>query len=211
MGKKKHREKDHLPPHGANDAPWGPRLPPHGAHDAPWGPRLEGRHAFANTRQAARRRPPWGLVLVGAGFAVLVATLVFRSTRSPASLLARADIETLPAGRDVTLAASTFDDGRARFYRYATSIGRDILFFVMKSSDGVVRAAFDACDVCYRERKGYRQSGDLMICNNCERAFRSVDINVLQGGCNPAPIERGVEAGQILLKAADLDLGAAYF
>jgi acetyl esterase/lipase len=29
-----------LPPHGAQDAPRGPRLPPHGAQDAPRGPRL---------------------------------------------------------------------------------------------------------------------------------------------------------------------------
>lgn len=173
--------------------------------------RHERRQTFVTSRHAPRRGPSWTLVLLGAGLLVFIVTLVVSSTRSPASVVARGDIETLPAGRDVTLAASTFDDGRARFYRYATSIGRDVVFFVMKSSDGVVRAAFDACDVCYRERKGYRQSGDVMICNNCGKAFRSVDINVLQGGCNPAPIERSVQAGQILLKAADLDLGAAYF
>ncbi len=173
--------------------------------------RHERRQAFVNTHRTARRGPSWTVVLLGAAFLVFVVTLVISSTRSPASVMARGDTETLPAGRDITLSASTFDDGRARFYRYTTSIGRDVAFFVMKSSDGVVRAAFDACDVCYRERKGYRQSGDVMICNNCGKAFRSVDINVLQGGCNPAPIERSVQADQILLKAADLGLGAAYF
>lgn len=81
----------------------------------------------------------------------------------------------------------------------------------MKSSDGVVRAALDACDTCYRERKGYHQQGDVMVCNNCRRTFRSVDINVLQGGCNPAPLERTVVGDHLVLTAASLELGAVYF
>jgi hypothetical protein len=46
----------------------------------------------------------------------------------------------------------------------------------MKSADGVIRAAYDACDVCYRERKGYHQEGDDMVCNNCGRHFPSTSI-----------------------------------
>lgn len=114
-------------------------------------------------------------------------------------------------GSDVTLPVATFADGAARFYRYTTTAGREVRFFVMKSSDGVVRAALDACDTCYRERKGYHQQGDVMVCNNCRRTFRSVDINVLQGGCNPAPLERTVVGDQLVLTAGSLELGAVYF
>jgi uncharacterized membrane protein len=81
----------------------------------------------------------------------------------------------------------------------------------MKSADGVVRAAFDACDVCYRERKGYRQDGDAMVCNNCGKAFPSNRINDVQGGCNPAPIERTIANGQVVLRAAALEQGSFYF
>jgi uncharacterized membrane protein len=91
-------------------------------------------------------------------------------------------MEIAGAGTDVSLPVATFADGRARFYRYATSAGREVRFFVMKSSDGVLRAAFDACDTCYRDKLGYHQEGDVMVCNKCGRTFRSVDINVLQGG-----------------------------
>ena len=114
-------------------------------------------------------------------------------------------------GADVSLPAATFADGAARFYRYTTAAGHEVKFFVMKSSDGVVRAAFDACDTCYRERRGYHQKGDVMVCNNCGQTFRSVDINVLQGGCNPAPIERTIAGDQVVLTAASLELGATYF
>ena len=114
-------------------------------------------------------------------------------------------------GTDVTLPVATFADGQARFYRYATATGREVRFFVMKSADGVLRAAFDACDTCYRDKRGYHQEGDVMVCNKCGRTFRSVDINVLQGGCNPAPLERTVVGDQIVLKAASIEAGVSYF
>ena len=122
-----------------------------------------------------------------------------------------ATTEIVGAGSDVSLPVATFADGAARFYRYITAAGREVTFFVMKSSDGVVRAAFDACDTCYRERRGYRQQGDVMVCNKCGRTFRSVDINVLQGGCNPAPLERTIIGDRLVLNATSLELGAMYF
>lgn len=112
---------------------------------------------------------------------------------------------------DVRLDVAQFDDGRARFYRHTNAAGLEVRFFVLKSADGVLRAAFDTCDVCYRARKGYRQAGDTMVCNNCDKVFRSVDINVLQGGCNPVPLERVVQGGQVVLTADALDAGAFYF
>ena len=117
----------------------------------------------------------------------------------------------VPAGGDVVLATAELDDGQARFYRYSTAGGREVRFFVMKSGDGVIRAAFDACDVCYRERQGYRQQGSQMICTNCGQSFRSTDINVLQGGCNPAPLERTVEGGHVILRASAIEAGSWYF
>ena len=115
------------------------------------------------------------------------------------------------AGADGTLPVATFADGQARFYRYVTTAGREVKFFVMKSADGVLRAAFDACDTCFRYKLGYHQQGDVMVCNKCGRTFRSVDINVLQGGCNPAPLGRSVVGDQIVLKAASIEAGVSYF
>jgi uncharacterized membrane protein len=50
-----------------------------------------------------------------------------------------------------------------------------------------------------------------MLCNNCGKLFPSSDINVVQGGCNPAPLERAVIGDKLVLKAADLAQGVAYF
>ena len=87
---------------------------------------------------------------------------------------------------------------------------KSVYFFVLKSSDGVIRAAFDSCDVCFRERKGYRQEGDLMICNNCGQAVPSVRINIEKGGCNPAPLERSTVGSNVVLKVPDICRGVGY-
>jgi len=110
----------------------------------------------------------------------------------------------------VRLPVSEINDGYAHYYTYKSSRG-SINFFVLRSSDGVIRAAFDACDVCYREKKGYRQEGDYMVCNNCGQRFLSTQINVIRGGCNPAPLDRYVEGQYLVFKASDIEKGRIYF
>jgi len=120
---------------------------------------------------------------------------------------------------------SDVDDGTAHFYVYTSSSGKTIKYFVLKSSDDVLRAAFDACDVCYTAGKGYRQEGDVMVCNNCGQTFPSDRINLEKGGCNPAPLDRTMEdsvhkpvpldsytsEGYIVIKKSDIEAGAKYF
>jgi uncharacterized membrane protein len=109
----------------------------------------------------------------------------------------------------VKIPLSEVNDGQAHFYKYNGR--KPVNFFVLRSSDGVIRAAFDACDVCFKERKGYRQEGDLMVCNNCGQRFPSVKINVLRGGCNPAPLDRVVQGENLVLRASDIESGGFYF
>ncbi|AJF07921.1 hypothetical protein GSUB_05305 [Geoalkalibacter subterraneus] len=102
------------------------------------------------------------------------------------------------------------NDGKAHFFSYRAATG-PVDFFVLRSHDGVIRAAFDACDVCYREKRGYFQEGDVMVCRNCGQKFSSDRINEVKGGCNPAPIDRQVSNGTLIIAAADLAAGARYF
>ena len=158
-----------------------------------------------------RRRGLSPTVLMLAVSVVFAAVLVYVIASGSRARSRVVITEIATAGVDVSLPVTTFADGAARFYRYTTAAGREVTFFVMRSADGVVRAAFDACDACFRERRGYNQQADVMVCNNCLRTFRSVDINVLQGGCNPAPLERTIVGDQIVLQAASLERGATYF
>ena len=122
-----------------------------------------------------------------------------------------ATAELLRSAADVRLPAKQFDDGQARFYRYITRGSREVRFFVIKTPDGIVHAAFDSCELCYRQRRGYRQVGKTMVCHSCRRVFPLSSIGVFKGDCNPSPVEGTVESAQVVVKALTLELGAAYF
>jgi uncharacterized membrane protein len=158
-------------------------------------------------RPPSRRGPSWNAVLIAAaalflGVAILFASRTVRNDLSAA---------TAASGADLVTSEGTFADGRARFYSYTTSAGQGIRFFVMKSTDGVVRAAMDACVVCYRQRLGYHQEGDQMVCNKCGQGFASNRINEVTGGCNPIPLNREVAGGQVIVRAAALESAAIHY
>ena len=109
-----------------------------------------------------------------------------------------------------TFPVALFEDGKARHFQHSSN-GYNIKFFILKSSDGIIRAAFDACDVCWRAGKGYYQEGDHMVCRNCGRRFASVLVNEVKGGCNPAPLKRHVENGKVIIQVKDILEGKQYF
>lgn len=110
----------------------------------------------------------------------------------------------------VTFPASLFEDGKARHFEHVSG-NFTVKYFILKSSDGIIRAAFDACDVCWPAGKGYYQEGDYMVCRNCGRRFASVRVNEVKGGCNPAPLNRKVENGKVVIEVKDILDGVQYF
>ena len=167
-----------------------------------------GKREQFESQRARRRISP---TLVMAAMCVVFMGVLAYLVAGGSQVSAQPVVDIAGAGTDVSLPVSDFHDGAARFYRYTTAAGRQIRFFVMRSADGVIRAAFDACDTCWQQRKGYHQEGDDMVCNNCGRHFRSTSINVVQGGCNPAPIERSITGDRVTMTASALASGAAYF
>ena len=110
----------------------------------------------------------------------------------------------------IQIPLTKINDGKAHHFKYETK-GSTIKFFVVKSRDGIIRAAFDACDVCFPARKGYTQDGDFMICNNCGRRFHTSRINVVEGGCNPAPLNRAVVGNYLVINVSDVIPGSRFF
>ena len=110
----------------------------------------------------------------------------------------------------VSFPVSLFDDGKARHFEHVDG-NMTIRYFILKSSDGVIRAAFDACDVCWPAGKGYYQDGDVMVCRNCGRRFASVLVNEVKGGCNPAPLTRSLDNDKLIIQIKDIQEGRQYF
>ncbi|HJW76155.1 MAG TPA: DUF2318 domain-containing protein [Thermoleophilia bacterium] len=158
--------------------------------------------------EAAGRRSRLPLVVAAAAIIAVAAVAgAFLLTRGNGTATATT---TVAATGDVRIPLADLAGGEAKFFTYDAG-GTTVKYFVMKSSDGEYRAAFDACDVCFANKKGYHQEGDEMVCNNCGRRFPSTKINVLEGGCNPGPIERTVKGQDLVLTTAELDAGARYF
>jgi len=102
-------------------------------------------------------------------------------------------------------------DGKAHFYKFEDG-GKEIIFFATKATDGSVKTAFDACDACYKAKKGYEQQGEKMNCKNCNQKFA---INRLgpnaTGGCNPGYLPHKLSGNTISISVNDLKSGARYF
>lgn len=110
----------------------------------------------------------------------------------------------------ITYPVRMFDDNRVLHFQYKDD-STIIRYFVLKSPDGVIRAAFDACDVCWPSGKGYYQDGDHMVCRNCGQRFPSVLINEVRGGCNPEPLARKVSGDNLIIRVEDILEGKKYF
>lgn len=159
-------------------------------------------------RENNAKMNPVAIVIVAAAI-VTIGAIAFYLTSAPTSNAG--DVATVQTGAsEVSYPVSMFDDGKARHFDYKAH-GMTIRYFVLKSSDGVLRAAFDACDVCWPAGKGYYQDGDDMVCRNCGRRFASNLVNEVKGGCNPAPLTRNVKGDQLVLKAEDILQGSNYF
>ena len=163
----------------------------------------------AKHRSASKGRT---LLLVTVAFLMVIAGLpsVFVTDSGKTLLLATAQAAKNDSAGQVSYPVERFENGKARFYKHKD--GKiTIKYFILKSSDGVIRAAFDACDVCWTRGKGYKQKGDNMVCVNCKRKFASVLVNEVKGGCNPAPLNRAIVGDQVVIKVSDILEGKRFF
>ena len=90
--------------------------------------------------------------------------------------------------------------------------GVEISYFAVLGSDGEVRIAFDACDVC-GGYKGYKQVGRDIKCKNCGRVF-SIDGLGTQNkgyGCWPSYLPHEIKGNDVLIKTEDILNGKKRF
>lgn len=96
---------------------------------------------------------------------------------------------------------------QAKWYEYESN-GANIRFFAVKGSDGSVKTAFDMCDVCYYTKKGYRQEGTNMVCNNCGNKYPIDGLgtkNRNPGGCWPSYLPNKTVGNNLIVAKSDLD------
>ena len=96
-------------------------------------------------------------------------------------------------------------------YNYDAN-GITVTYFAVRGSDGQVRTAFDACDVC-GGYKGYTQQGNDIECNNCGRVFSIDGLGTKNKGygCWPSYLSHTIKDGNVVIPTAELEAGKSRF
>jgi uncharacterized membrane protein len=114
-------------------------------------------------------------IAIAAAVAWIAAGAAFRATASDGDLF-------IPAG-EITEKATFFP---------VTVEGVNMEIFAVRAPDGTIRTAFNTCQICFDSGRGYyKQDGDAFVCQNCGNRFRTSQIELVKGGCNPVPIMPG--------------------
>ena len=175
--------------------------------------RTEKRRQFSDVR----RRSPFAWiapVVVLVAIVAIAAVVIVSNSQKNGSAQAASIASGGPAtggGSAVTIPVSQVSDGNVHFFS-TTVGGTTVKYFVVKAPDGSLRTAFNACDVCFPYKKGYRQqSAGVVQCNNCGRVFTAASIDVQRGGCNPGPISAKVVGNNLVIPAGQLQSGVRFF
>jgi uncharacterized membrane protein len=148
------------------------------------------------------------IIVVAALFAAVVRPTLDASSHRPAATAMAIDnssgLGMIPAG-DI--------NQTARWFSYNATDGTPMRLFAVRDAAGGLHLALDACDVCYKAKRGYSQRGEDMMCNNCGNRYpiTSVGESAGSGGCWPSYVPYSLADGNITLHLADLDRKAFMF
>lgn len=93
--------------------------------------------------------------------------------------------------------------------KYTAKVGGvDVRFFVIRSSEGKIAVALDACNIC--PLKGYFLNGEQVICRNCGAPI-AFDTIGTPGGCNPVPLKATIEKDEVVISLQALAHGMSRF
>jgi uncharacterized membrane protein len=155
-----------------------------------------------------RFKPAYGIALVATFIALVVLLQLAFDGRLGASGYAR-----VAPSRDglVHINLDQVRPQQVKFFRFLNAGNQEVKFFVGRDARGDVQVGFDASEVCAKTKRGFRQQGDWMVCNKCDKSFRLAEINAGGGGCKPVPLEHRIAAGELILAETDILRGWRLF
>jgi len=112
---------------------------------------------------------------------------------------------------EIRIPVKAVNDGKVHLYTYKKS-GKRINLLVRTDGSGDLSVYFDACFTCYKHKKGYRQEGSDLVCNECSMRYRLADSKWDNtGGCSPILLKSTISDGFIILKTENVEKGLKLF
>ena len=156
-------------------------------------------------RKKRTRKMLGGFVVIIA--AICIAVVIYISMSGNTTIHEPQPVETdvTETNDEIFITASDIETD-ASFFSY-DSDGIEIRYFIVLGENGELRAAFDACDVCYDAKKGYVQQDNVMKCINCGLTFPIIELGVTNsgGGCWPSYLPIRIDDENIIIEKSDLD------
>lgn len=105
---------------------------------------------------------------------------------------------------NVRVSLAGLEPQQVRFYQFLNAGNQEVRFFVGRDAAGDVQVGFDANEICFKTKRGYRHEGEWLVCNKCDKSFRLAAVNAGGGGCNPIPLRHQVQGEEVLIAEADV-------
>lgn len=111
-------------------------------------------------------------------------------------------------GGEVRVPLAKLSEGLPVFYSYSKGGKRANFFVVLR--DGEARSYLDACAKCGPKKKGFRVSGEKLICNACGVAH-PLDALDGVGSCHPLPLKGILRDDYFAIEEKELEKALRYF
>ena len=134
------------------------------------------------------------------GILLLAAPAIVLAQQRPARSIKSSDgTQVIIPGRELS--------AKARFFSFRTKQNVLVRFFAILDRQKKAHVAFDACDVCFQAKKGYRIVNGYAICNNCGQRFplRALGTDNIHGGCWPSYLPMETVGNSVVVRVRDLE------
>jgi uncharacterized membrane protein len=111
----------------------------------------------------------------------------------------------------ISIDSNSLKKGDVQFFAYISRSGDKIRFLLARDSTGKIKAAFDACKLCYIYRKGYYFSHGDLVCRYCGNRYTLEAMESGAASCAPIMLPFQMNGQVVTIKAADLEGGEKLF
>jgi uncharacterized membrane protein len=111
-------------------------------------------------------------------------------------------------GGEARVPLSALSEGLPVFYSYVKEGGRVNFFVVLR--DNEARSYLDACAKCGPKKKGFRVSGEKLLCNACG-VGHPLDALDGVGSCHPLPLKGALRDGYYAIQEKELEKALRHF